>query len=70
MNILSNYVPHKLLTFNYKQPPCMNLKIFSSLRKRAELTKLFYKNPSHTLKELPMSKFDFNSERKLSKKDG
>ena len=41
MNILSNYVPHKLLKFDYKQPPRMNLKISSSLRKRAKLTKLF-----------------------------
>ena len=56
MNILSNFVPHKLLKFNYKQPPWMNLKIFSSLRKCAKLTKLFYKNPSDSLKELLMSK--------------
>ena len=34
----------------------MNLKISSSLRKRAKLTKLFYKNPSDSLKELLMSK--------------
>ena len=34
----------------------MNLKIFSSFRKRAKLTKLFYKNPSDSLKELLMSK--------------
>ena len=56
MNILSNFVPHKLLKFNYKQPPWMNPKISSSLRKRAKLTKLFYKNPSDSLKELLMSK--------------
>ena len=56
MNILSNYVPHKLLKFNYKQPPQRNLKISSSLRKRVKLTKLFYKNPSDSLKELLMSK--------------
>ena len=56
MNILSNYVPHKLLKFNYKQSPYMNLKNSSSLRKRAKLTKLFYKNPSDSLKELLMSK--------------
>ena len=34
----------------------MNLKISSPLRKRAKLTKLFYKNPSDSLKELRMSK--------------
>ena len=54
MNILSNFVLHKL-KFNYKQPPWMNLKISSSLRKRVKLTKLFYKNPSDSLKELLMS---------------
>ena len=31
MNILSNFVLHKLLKFNFKQPPWMNPKI-SSLR--------------------------------------
>ena len=56
MNILSNFVPHKLLKFNYKQSPWMNLKISSSLRKRVKLTELFYKNPSDLLKVLPMSK--------------
>ena len=43
MNILSNFAPQKLLKFNYKQPR-MNPKISSSLRKRAKLTKLSYKN--------------------------
>ena len=56
MNILRNFVPHKLLKFNYKQPPWMNLKISSSLMKRVKLTKLFYKNPSDSLKGLLMSK--------------
>ena len=37
MNILSNFVPHKLLKFNYQQPLWMNLKISSSLRKCAKL---------------------------------
>ena len=32
----------------------MNPKISSILRKRAKLTKLFYKNPSNSLKELLM----------------
>ena len=56
INILGNFVPHKLLKFNYKQPPWMNPKISSSLRKRVKLTKLFYKNPCNWLKELLMSK--------------
>ena len=56
MNILSNFVPHKLLKFNYKQTPWMNPKIYSALRKRAKLSKLFYKNPSDLLKEVLMSK--------------
>ena len=34
----------------------MNHKISSSLKKRAKLTKLFYKNPSDSLKELLKSK--------------
>ena len=34
----------------------MNLKISSSPRKCVKLTKLFYKNPSDSLKELLMSK--------------
>ena len=55
MNILSNFVPHKLLKFNYKQPR-MNPKISSSLRKLAKLTKLSYKNPPDLLKQLLMSK--------------
>ena len=50
MNMLSNFVPHKLLKFNYKQPPWMNPKISSSLRKLAKLTQLFYKKPSDSLK--------------------
>ena len=40
MNILSNFVPYKLLKFNYKEPLWMNPKMSSSLRKRAKLTKL------------------------------
>ena len=52
MNTLSNFVPHKLLKFNYILRPWMNPKISSSLRKRAKLTKLFYKNPSDSLQEL------------------
>ena len=56
MNILSKFVPHKSLKFNYKQPLWMNPKISYSLRKRVELTKLFYKNPSDPLKELLMGK--------------
>ena len=55
-NILSNFVPHKLLKFNYKQHPWMNLQISSFLRKRAKLTKLFYKYLSVSLKELLMIK--------------
>ena len=51
MNILSNFVPRRLLKFNYKQLPWMNPKNFSSLRKRVKLIKLFYKNPSDSLKE-------------------
>ena len=75
-NVLSYFVPHKLLKLNYKHPPCMNPKISSSLRKRAKLTKLFYENPSDSLRELLMSRsiehfqFDCYSERKLSEKDG
>ena len=56
MNIFSNFFPHKSLKFNCSQPPWMNPKIPSSLRKRAKLTKLFYKNRSDTLKELLMTK--------------
>ena len=56
MNMLSNFVSDKSLKFNYKQPPWMNPKNFYSLRKRAKLTKLFYKNPSDSLKELLMNK--------------
>ena len=56
MNIISNFVPHKLLKFNYKQPPWMNPKISYSVRKLAKVTKLSYKNPSQSLKELLMSK--------------
>ena len=52
MNILSNFVPNKLCMFNHKQPPWMNPKFSCSLRKRAKITKLFYKNPSDSLKEL------------------
>ena len=55
MNVFSNLVPQKLLKSNHKQPPWMNPKISSSLRKHAKLTKLFYKNPSDSLKELLMS---------------
>ena len=50
MNILSNFVPHNLLKFNYKHLPWMNSKM-----KLAKITKLFYKNPSDSLKELLMT---------------
>ena len=56
MNTFSNSVRHKLLKFNYKQPPWMNPKISSSLRKCAKLTKSFYKNTFNSLKEVLMSK--------------
>ena len=56
MKRFGNFFLHNLLKFNYKQPPYMNPKISSSLRKRAKITKLFYKNPSYSLKELFMSK--------------
>ena len=36
MDIRSNFVPHKSLKFNYKQPPWLNPKIYS-LRKLAKL---------------------------------
>ena len=48
MNILSNFIPHKLLKFNYKHPPWMNPKISSLLKKHAKLTKVFYEiHPIH-----------------------
>ena len=47
MNMLRNFVPHKSLKINYKQPPYMNPKISSSLWKRSKLTKLFYKDSSN-----------------------
>ena len=47
MNILSNFVPHKLLKFNYKQPPWMNLKISSPLRKRGKLNYFTKIHPIH-----------------------
>ena len=56
MNVISNFVPHKLLKFNHKQLPWMNPKISSSLKKRAKLTKLFYKNPSDSPKEVLIKK--------------
>ena len=49
MNILSNFVTHK-------QPLWMNPKISSPLRKHAKLNKLFYKNPSESIKEPLLSK--------------
>ena len=63
-----NFVPHKLLKFNCKQPPWMNSKISSSLRKRAKLTRLFSKNLSDSLKELLMSKSEENY-RKTAKEN-
>ena len=54
--LLSNFVPRKSLKFNYKQPPWMNPKTFCTLRKPVKLTKLFYKDPPNSLKELLMSK--------------
>ena len=47
MNILSNYVPQKLLKFNYKNTPWMYLKISSSLRKRAKLNYFTKIHPIH-----------------------
>ena len=37
MKTLSNFIPHKSLKLNYKQPPSMNPKISLSLTKRAIL---------------------------------
>ena len=55
MNTLINFVLHKSLKFNDRQPPWMNLKI-SSFKKCLKLTKLFVQNPSDALKQLLMSK--------------
>ena len=47
----------------------MNPKSSSPLRKRVKLTKLFYKNPSDSLKELLMSKFTECSNLILTEKE-
>ena len=56
MNILSNFVPHRLLKFNYKQHPWMNPKNFLSLRKRVKLIKLFLQKSIPFIKRTLMSK--------------
>ena len=47
MNILSNFVPYKLLKYNYKQPQWMNSKISSSVRKCVKLNYFTKIHPIH-----------------------
>ena len=56
MTILGNFIPHKLLKFKCKQSLWVNPKIYSLHRNCEKLTKVFYKNPSDSFKEVLMSK--------------
>ena len=41
LNIFKNFIPNKVIKFDYKYPNWMNPKIFSSLRNRSKLTKRY-----------------------------
>ena len=51
MNIFKNFIPHKTKKFGCKYPEWMN-SFISSLEKRTNYTKKFYKNPSDYNKDL------------------
>ena len=43
-NIFRNFIPCKIIRFNYKYPNWMNPKTISSLRNRSKLTQRYYCN--------------------------
>ena len=52
LNIFRNFIPNKVIKFDYKYPNRMNCKIISSLRNRSKLTKRYYSNPTEENKNL------------------
>ena len=52
LNIFKNFIPNKVIKFDYKYPNWMNPNIFSSLRNRSKLTKRYYSNPTEEKKNL------------------
>ena len=46
MNIFKSFIPHKTKKFDSKYPEWIKSFIISSLKKRTNYTKRFYKNPS------------------------
>ena len=52
MNIFKNFIPHNTKKFDCKYPEWINSFIISSLKKRTNYTKRFYKNSSDYNKDL------------------
>ena len=52
LNIFRNFIPNKVIKFDYKYPNWMNRNIISSLRNRSKLTKRYYSNPTGENKNL------------------
>ena len=44
LNIFHNFIPRKIITFDYKTPEWINKSIKLSLKKRSKLTKKYYSN--------------------------
>ena len=44
MNIFSNFTPNKLVTFDDRDPPCMNGFVKSKIKWKNQLYKIYTKN--------------------------
>ena len=56
LNKFRNFIPNKVIKFDYKYPNWMNPKIISSLRNKCKLTKRYYSNPTERNKNLLTAK--------------
>ena len=56
LSIFRNYIPNKVIKFDYKYPNRMNPEIISSLRNRSKSTKIYFSNPTEKSKNLLTAK--------------
>ena len=52
LNIFRNFIPYKIIKFDYKYCGWINPKILSSLRNKSKLTKRYYSNANEENKNL------------------
>ena len=56
LNIFRNFIPNKVIKFDYKYPNWMNPKIISPLRNTSKLAKRYYSNPTEENKNFLTAK--------------